>query len=115
MSNSHGVSNLKKMKIKIEKVRVPLLLSLFLFPALTFAASLADLVKNILSKVFLLPPLFFSIAFAYFIYGLMTFVISADEKKRTEGRYTVIYGLMGLTVMTAVWGLVAMVRGILQI
>ena len=99
------------MKIKTEKVKKLFFLSLFLFPALSFGADgtapLQVIANKILGFLKLFPPLFFALAFAYFMYGMLQYIMVADEKKMKEARLTIFYGIIGLFVMTAVWGLIA--------
>ena len=52
-------------------------------------------------------PLIFSIAVVSFIWGVVQFVINADDaEKKEKGRSFMIWGIIGLTVMVGVWGLV---------
>lgn len=52
-------------------------------------------------------PLLTSIGLLYFLYGLVLFMSnSGNETKRSDGRKYIMYGVAGLFVMTAVWGLV---------
>lgn len=53
-------------------------------------------------------PLIFSIAVVMFIWGAVNFfIINADEEaKRAQGRQFMIWGIIALTVMLSVWGLV---------
>lgn len=61
-------------------------------------------------------PLLFAIALLVFTYGVLNYVIAADgSDKREEGRWFMIYGVIGLFVMVAVWGLVALVSNTLGI
>lgn len=42
-----------------------------------------------------------------FFWGIITYVLAgADEEKRAAGRSLMIYGVIGLFVMVAIWGLV---------
>ncbi len=55
-------------------------------------------------------PLLFSIALAVFFYGVVKYVIAGDgTDSREEGRWFMIYGVVGLFVMVSVWGLVAVI------
>ena len=103
------------MKIKIEKVKVIVLLSLFLFSPLSFAADLNTVKTKVLKFLSVFPGLLFALALAYFLYGLTGYVTAHDEKKQKEGRDAIIYGLIGLFVMTSVWGLINVVGGTLGI
>lgn len=53
-------------------------------------------------------PLIFAIAVVMFIWGAVKFfIINADEEaQREQGKQFMIWGIIALTVMTAVWGLV---------
>lgn len=56
-------------------------------------------------------PLIFAVAFLTFIWGIFQYFIAADEEKRKKGREFVIYGIIGLFLMTAVWGVVSVFLG----
>ena len=54
--------------------------------------------------------LLFVIATLVFLWGIIRYVIAGgDEDKLKEGRQYIIYGLVGLAVMLAVWGIVGAV------
>jgi hypothetical protein len=53
-----------------------------------------------------LLPLMLVIGILYFVWGVITYMISADEEQKTKGRDKMIYGIIGLAVITGVWGLV---------
>lgn len=66
-----------------------------------------DTVKGLMDKVI---PILITLALLYFIYGVGEYVLSAgDEGARKEGRDKIIYGVVALTAILAVWGLVAIV------
>lgn len=53
-------------------------------------------------------PLIFALAVAMFVWGVVQFVInSSEEAKKEKGRQFMIWGIIALTVMVSVWGLVA--------
>lgn len=55
-------------------------------------------------------PLIFAIAIVMFIWGVIQFVLNADDaEKKAKGRDFMIWGILGLTVMVGVWGLVKIV------
>ena len=46
------------------------------------------------------------VASAYFLWGLAQFVMNADNAEaRDEGKRKIIYGLIGLTIMVSVFGI----------
>lgn len=53
-------------------------------------------------------PVIFAFAFAAFVWGVVNyfFIGGADEKKRSEGRQFVLWGLLGMAVLFSVWGFV---------
>lgn len=51
--------------------------------------------------------LLFVAATVVFLWGVIKYVVAGgDEKKLDEGRNFIIYGLIGLFVMLAMWGIV---------
>lgn len=51
-------------------------------------------------------PFLIVLGVVYFIWGVITYVISSDEEAKTAGRNRIIYGIIGLAVIVGVWGLV---------
>lgn len=52
-------------------------------------------------------PLLMSIATIMFIWGVIQYVINAeDSTKREEGRNFIIWGIIGLFVLVSIWGIV---------
>ena len=58
-------------------------------------------------------PLIFAVAIVMFIWGAVNFFIinSDEEAKRAQGRQFMIWGIIALTVMVSVWGLVSILGG----
>lgn len=55
-------------------------------------------------------PLIFSLTMVMFIWGVVQFVINDDEEaKKEKGKQFMIWGIIGITVMVSVWGLVKIV------
>ncbi len=91
----------------------------FIVPALLLTPFLAsaeqlDNVSNLLKSVGRLVdtalPIVVGIALLGFFWGLAMFVFSAnDPEKHAEGRNIMIWGVVALFVMVAVWGLVRFV------
>ena len=53
-------------------------------------------------------PLIASLAVATFIWGVIQYVMNTEEEaKREKGKQFMIWGIIGLTVMVGVWGLVS--------
>ena len=60
-------------------------------------------VQQILNAI---VPVLIALAVVYFIWGVVSYVISSDEEAKTKGRDKMIMGIIGLAVIVAVWGLV---------
>ena len=55
-------------------------------------------------------PLLFSLAIVMFIWGVIQYVINdSDEGKKEKGRNFMIWGIIALTVMVSIWGLVSII------
>lgn len=87
-----------------------------LLPVLAFAQTQFNSVDSAFGVIFrvinsYLIPLAFALAILYFLWGILKFVTAGgDEEKRNEGRNVMVYGVIAIFVMTAVWGLVGILR-----
>lgn len=53
-------------------------------------------------------PLIFALAVTMFVWGVVQYVInSSEEVKKEKGKQFMIWGIIALTVMVSVWGLVS--------
>ncbi|MES2213483.1 MAG: hypothetical protein V4473_01420 [Patescibacteria group bacterium] len=85
-------------------------------PVMAFAAAdlsgisaLIDSLKVIVNKII---PLLFGVAIIYFFWGLITYIRSAgDPKKADEGKSIMIWGVIALFVMVAIYGLLNWLAG----
>jgi hypothetical protein len=79
--------------------------------------SLADLMQYLLSIMTrYLVPIIFSIAIIAFFWGIIQYVINAEnEAKRKEGRDYILWGFGALFVMVAIWGIIALISNTLGI
>lgn len=74
-------------------------------------------VKDFMAKVVseIIQPIvgiLFALALVYFLYGLTVFIMNAgDSAKRTEAKSHMVWGLVGLTVMVAAWGIITVAVG----
>ena len=55
-------------------------------------------------------PVLIALGVVYFIFGVISYVIGADEEAKKKGRDRIIFGIIGLAVIIGVWGLVAILR-----
>jgi hypothetical protein len=82
----------------------------FLLPVLA-GAQLTNVQTNIITPIGniinMLIPIVFALAMLYFFWGLAQYILnSGDSAKQEEGRNKMIWGIVALFVMSAVWGLV---------
>ena len=63
-------------------------------------------IGNILDTII---PVLVVLGVVYFVWGVITYVISSDEEAKKSGRNRMIYGIIGLVVIVALWGLVGIV------
>lgn len=63
-------------------------------------------VGNILDTVI---PILIVLGIVFFVWGVIMYVISKDEEAKKRGKDKMIYGIIGLVVIVAMWGLVGIV------
>ena len=51
-------------------------------------------------------PVLVALGVVYFVWGVISYVIAGDEEAKAKGRNKIIYGIIGLAVIVAMWGLV---------
>lgn len=87
----------------------PLLLSASFVNAAAFSGTL-DLIDAATGVVSLLIPLAASVALLYFFWGMAKFILNAgSEEGREEGKHIMVWGIIALFCIIAVWGLVSFV------
>ena len=55
-------------------------------------------------------PILIALGVVYFVWGVITYVISSDEEAKTTGRNRMNWGIIGLAVIIGMWGLVNILR-----
>ncbi|OGI63293.1 hypothetical protein A2818_02805 [Candidatus Nomurabacteria bacterium RIFCSPHIGHO2_01_FULL_40_12] len=66
----------------------------------SFIGNVGELIINPL--IYLL----FALAVAYFLYGVAEFILNGDnEEKKTTGKSHMLWGIIGITIMMGVWGI----------
>ncbi|MFA6476652.1 MAG: hypothetical protein WCV68_04620 [Candidatus Paceibacterota bacterium] len=93
-------------------------LALSLSPVVAFAQSTGGrctgvglgTIEGIICKIGdilnIIIPILIVLGIVFFVWGVITFVVSADEEQKTKGRDKMIYGIIGLAVIIGMWGLV---------
>lgn len=57
-----------------------------------------------------LIELLFALAVVFFLYGVVQFLTNQEnEESRTQGKQHMVWGVVGITVMLGVWGLLGVV------
>lgn len=78
-------------------------------PNLCVGAPVTDL-PSLLCKIGSLlnavVPVLIALGVVYFVWGVISYVISSDEEAKKTGRNRMIWGIIGLAVIIAMWGLV---------
>ena len=98
-----------------------LLSTLAFLPALALAqnngglglgqGNLTGTLGTIRSLVDQVIPILIGLGIVAFLFGVLKFIFNAgDEGKRTDGKWVIIYSLIGIFVMVSVWGLVAVLQ-----
>lgn len=75
----------------------------------------AQIMKNIETNVIRpLISLLLVLATAVFLWGIVEYLWHTDsEEKQTQGKKHIVWGIVGLTVMIAVWGIVRAVSRVI--
>jgi uncharacterized protein with PQ loop repeat len=55
-------------------------------------------------------PVLIAIAFAFFLYGVVLFIMAQDADKKKDARGILIQGIIGLFIMLSIWGLVGIIQ-----
>ena len=75
----------------------------FVALAQTDVTSLLGTLGDILNTII---PLVIGLAFVFFLWGVFQYVTKDGAEEKGKARDTIIYGIIGLFVMLAAWGLV---------
>ena len=95
-------------------IKFSLISNTFLLPLLAFAqeaGAFNDIIIAITDtfNVFIIPALFV-LATLLFIWGVIKYIAkSDDEKARAQAKQLMLWGIVGLAVITAVWGVVNLI------
>jgi len=56
-----------------------------------------------------LIPVLIVLGIVFFVWGVVSYVIGKDEEAKKRGKDKMIYGIIGLVVIVAMWGLVGII------
>ena len=84
-----------------------LVCSAFFLPSIAFAqVTIETLIDDITSVVVSIIPILLGLAVLAFFWGLVKFINHAgDEKTLEEGKQLMIWGMIAIFVMVALWGI----------
>ncbi len=69
--------------------------------------NLIDLATSFKAFLDILTVVVIAAALVFFFWGLALFILSAgDEEKRSKGKQVMLWGIIALTIIVAVWGIV---------
>ena len=78
-------------------------------PMLTLAADAFSIVGTIANLLQFIIPVLITLAVVYFIWGVIQYTVSQDEEAKKKARGKIITGLIGLFVIVAFWGIIALI------
>jgi len=73
------------------------------------------IIVTITSWINYIAPVLITLAVAYFIWGVISFMTAADEEKKKNGKSKIVNGLIGLFVIVSFWGIITLVRNTFSI
>lgn len=80
------------------------------------SGNLSQTLNSIYSLVNSVIPILIGLGIIAFLFGILKFIFNAgDEGKRADGKWVIIYSLIGIFVMVSVWGLVAALQNVFGI
>ena len=86
-------------------------LALGVTPLMASAASTVDSILNqLIGYIYMIVPVLITIAVIYFVWGIISFMRASDEEAKKLGKTKIINGLIGLFVIVAFWGIIAIVK-----
>lgn len=71
--------------------------------------TIQDIICRIGNVLDTLIPILIVLGIVYFVWGVVTYVIGKDEEAKKRGKDKIIYGIIGLVVIVAMWGLVGII------
>lgn len=111
MNNNLQTTNIRKGLSQIISRGSIFVLSLALIPTLASAAGVTDLIDNLINLLEDIIPVLIGVAVVVFFWGLVKFIAHADDEKAvTEGKQFMVWGMVGLFVIVALWSIVGFIQ-----
>lgn len=73
------------------------------------------IIYTVASWINYVVPVLIVVAIGYFIWGVISFMTASDDEKKKNGKSKIVNGLIGLFVIVAFWGIIALVRNTFSI
>jgi hypothetical protein len=71
--------------------------------------TIQDIICRIGNVLDTLIPILIVAGIVFFVWGVVQYVIANDEEAKKKGKNRMIYGIIGLVVIVAMWGLVGII------
>jgi len=72
--------------------------------------TLQDVMCRIGNVLNTLIPVLIVLGVVYFVWGVVQYVMASEEEAKKKGRNRMIYGIIGLVVIVAMWGFVGIIQ-----
>ena len=97
--------------------KIVLIVGLALVPGIALAQTDAlDIVGDVGAIIVAITPVIVALALLFFFWGLAKYILaSGDETAQADGRRIMIWGIIALFVIIAVWGLVQVIASTFKI
>jgi hypothetical protein len=99
----------------VSALLIPLAVFAQVSPAGTCTGSIAAGIETVICQIYriikIAIPVLILGAVAYFIYGVVMFVIAGDAEEKGNARSVMIHGIIGFAVIVGLWGLVNILLG----
>ncbi len=77
-----------------------------------FGNAISPIMKNIVNPII---EVLFAFAFIVFVYGVLHLVFGdPDSDARTKGKNSAIYGVIGMFIMVAAWGIINLISATIK-
>jgi hypothetical protein len=84
-------------------------------PTIQGGTGLNDIIDWFVGLLRIAVPILVSIAVIYFIINVIKFVVAKGGEDKTAARDHMVWGLIGLFVILAFWGIIALISNTLEI
>ncbi len=91
--------------------KIVLSIGFFLAPLFVLAdATVNTIIFDLREILDLIVPFLMMLAFAAVLWGIVKYIMAAgDEEKRKDAKGIIIYGVLGMFVLVAFWGIILIV------